>query len=286
MKKFEINETNKETTANQTEYTLSGYASNQRSATLADSKVLSLIGYNAKGDKPYTKSINLNLSPITDKSLFKDIVAYWYYTQCKTMNDNAMKSYQDRIDSKDPEKKLTPEEEAEFTRRKEYQAELSTILSWFSEATQKGKTTYTVESLAKEDSYAQYIASTVSGYYDGTQVLVTEAALKAVKTYYELLQKPLESRTKTEEKAAYLTAKEALDDCCKTLSFKETIYSKPWTLKANKGITDRVMTDIIARYYGGRQWSKTGNVSRSVDQKGTKIRKELILICVEKIQNK
>lgn len=270
MKKITIQES-KEVTR---EYaSLTDYVAAQKTPDKDNKSLLHLVRYNPTKDEIKTTAIDLNLTPVTDITCFRDIVAYHYYSQLLTINNSVISKYEDKY----KDTMLTPEDKEILTRAKDYAAELANILDLFNTPVDKYNNK-SIAVLAKEDIVSQYIAGTLTGQYPDTMPL--NEVVQAGSAYYETLS-TITSEKK--QKEAYLAARTALEKACNMLSFPETCYSKEWKNHANQVLTQSVATDIVSRYYKGRSINaKNGRVQRKVDTKGINMRKELVLACLEK----
>lgn len=270
MKKITIQES-KEVTR---EYaTLADYVSSQRTPDKDNKSLLHLVRYNAVKDDCKVYAIDLNLTPITDLTCFRDIVAYHYYTQLSSINDKLI----DKLEDQSKQDMLTAEDKHTLECAKEYSSELDSILALF-ETPVDSYNNKSIKNLADTDIVSQYIAGTLTGQYPDTMVL--NEVVQTGGKYYEILSM---DSTQKDQKQAYLDARTSLEKACNTLSFSETCYSKEYKNHANSVLTKSVVTDIVSRYYKGRSINgKTGRVQRKVDTKGANMRKELVLACLEK----
>lgn len=270
MKKITIQE-NKEVTR---EYaTLADYVSAQRTPDKDNKSLLSLVRYNPVKDDCKVYAIDLNLTPISDMTCYRDIVAYHYYSQLSSINDKVIDKYEDM----NKQDMLSQEDKDIWTRSKEYKSELDSILALF-ETPVNAYNNKSIKMLADTDIVSQYIAGTLTGQYPDTMVL--NEVVQTASAYYEILSR---DATGKEQKEGYLTARKSLEKACNVLSFNETCYSKEHRNHANQVLTKSVVTDIVSRYYKGRSINgKTGRVQRKVDTKGANMRKELVLACLEK----
>lgn len=270
MKKITIQES-KEVTR---EYaTLADYVSAQRTPDKDNKSLLSLVRYNPVKDDCKVYAIDLNLTPITDITCFRDMVAYHYYSQLSSINDKIIDKYEDM----NKQDMLKPEDKDIWTRAKEYSSNLKDILALF-ETPVDSYNNNSIKNLANTDIVSQFIAGTLTGQYPDTMVL--NEVVQTGGKYYETLSM---DSTQKDQKQAYLDARSALEKACNVLSFAETCYSKEYKNHANSVLTKSVVTDIVSRYYKGRSInSKTGRVQRKVDTKGASMRKELVLACLEK----
>lgn len=269
MKKIMIQE-NKEVTR---EYaTLADYVSSQRTPDKDNKSLLSLVRYNPAKDDCKVYAIDLNLTPITDITCFRDIVAYHYYSQLNSINDKLI----DKYDDMNKQDMLTSDDKHTLECAKEYKSELTSILALFETPVDSYKNS--IKNLASTDIVSQYIAGTLTGQYPDTMVL--NEVVQTGSKYYEILSM---DATQKDQKQVYLDARSALEKACNTLSFSETCYSKAYKNHANQVLTKSIVTDIVSRYYKGRSINgKTGRVQRKVDTKGANMRKELVLACLEK----
>ena len=270
MKKIAVQES-KEVTR---EYnTLADYVKAQRTPDKDNKSLLSLVRYNPVKDDCKVYIIDLNLTPITDVTCYRDIVAYHYYNQLSSINDKLI----DKYDDMNKQDMLKPEDKDIWTRAKEYSSDLKDILALFETAV-SAYNNKSIKMLADTDIVSQYIAGTLTGQYPDTMVL--NEVVQTASAYYEILSR---DATGKEQKEGYLAARSALEKACNVLSFSETCYSKEYKNHANQVLTKSVVTDIVSRYYKGRSInSKTGRVQRKVDTKGANMRKELVLACLEK----
>lgn len=271
MKKIMINES-KEVTR---EYaTLADYVSSQRTPDKDNTSLLHVVRYNPLKDDCKIYAIDLNLTPITDVTCFRDIVAYHYYSQLSFINDKLI----DKYDDMNKQDMLSSEDKDIWTRAKEYSSELKDILSLFETAV-SAYNNKSIKNLAESDIVSQYIVGTLTGNYPDTMVL--NEVVQTGGKYYEILSM---DATQKDQKQAYLDARESLEKACNVLSFADTCYSKEYRNHANSVLTKSVVTDIVSRYYKGRSINaKTGRVQRKVDTKGVNMRKELVLACLEKM---
>lgn len=269
MKKITIQES-KEVTR---EYaTLADYVSSQRTPDKDNKSLLSLVRYNPVKDDCKVYAIDLNLTPITDITCFRDMVAYHYYSQLSSINDKVIDKYEDM----NKQDMLKPEDKDIWTRAKEYSSDLKDIIALFETPVDSYKNS--IKNLAESDIVSQYISGTLTGQYPDTMVL--NEVVQTGSKYYEILSM---DSTQKDQKQAYLDARTSLEKACNTLSFSETCYSKEYKNHANSVLTKSVVTDIVSRYYKGRSINgKTGRVQRKVDTKGANMRKELVLACLEK----
>lgn len=270
MKKITIQES-KEVTR---EYaTLADYVSSQRTPDKDNKSLLSLVRYSPVKDDCKVYAIDLNLTPITDITCFRDIVAYHYYSQLNSINDKII----DKLEDQSKQDMLTSEDKHTLECAKEYKSELASILALFEKAV-SAYDNKSIKNLAESDIVSQYIAGTLTGQYPDTMVL--NEVVQTASAYYEILSR---DATGKEQKEGYLAARKSLEKACNTLSFSETCYSKEYKNHANSVLTKSVVTDIVSRYYKGRSINgKTGRVQRKVDTKGANMRKELVLACLEK----
>lgn len=270
MKKIMINES-KEVTR---EYaTLADYVSAQRTPDKDNKSLLHVVRYNPVKDDCKVYAIDVNLTPITDISCFRDIVAYHYYSQLSSINDKLI----DKYDDMNKTDMLSQDDKDIWNRAKDYSEELKNILALF-ETPVDSYGNKSIKTLADTDIVSQFISGTLTGIYP--EVMVLNEVVQTGSAYYEILSR---DATGKEQKEGYLTARSALEKACNVLSFQETCYSKSFKNHANSVLTKSVVTDIISRYYKGRSInSKTGRVQRKVDTKGASMRKELVLACIEK----
>lgn len=270
MKKIMIQES-KEVTRNYE--SLTDYVKAQRTPDKDNKSLLSLVRYNPVKDDCKVYAIDLNLTPITDISCFRDIVAYHYYSQLNSINDKII----DKLEDQSKQDMLTSEDKHTLECAKEYKLELASIITLF-ETPVDSYNNKSIKMLADTDIVSQYIAGTLTGQYPDTMVL--NEVVQTASAYYEILSR---DATGKEQKEGYLAARSALEKACNVLSFSETCYSKEYKNHANQVLTKSVVTDIVSRYYKGRSINgKTGRVQRKVDTKGVNMRKELVLACLEK----
>ena len=270
MKKITIQESKEVTRSYES---LTDYVRSQRTPDKDNKSLLHLVRYNVLKDDCKVYVIDLNLTPITDVTCYRDIVAYHYYNQLSSINDKLI----DKYDDMNKQDMLSQDDKDIWTRTKEYKEELSNILALFTVAEDSYKNK-SIKNLADTDIVSQYIAGTLTGQYPDTMVL--NEVVQTASAYYEILSRDV---TQKGQREGYLAARASLEKACNILSFAETCYSKEYKNHANSVLTKSVVTDIVSRYYKGRSINgKTGRVQRKVDTKGANMRKELVLACLEK----
>lgn len=221
----------------------------------------------------------IDLVPITNISCFRQVVMSAFYAQIKEQNDNYIKALTESLNTES----LNIDQTLNASNRKklaeEYKEELEAILEYFSTPV-SDYNNQSPKVLAENSSIAQFVAGTISGSYP--DVLDMNDTINKAKKYYETLQK---EATQKELKDAYLETRQALEKVCNKLSFEETCFSSEYKNHANATLTKGTVLDIVSCWYKGRSNSnKTGKIKRNTDTKGIKMKKELILACIEKFE--
>lgn len=175
---------------------------------------------------------------------------------------------------------LTREEKQYLKLANDYENQLQNVLHYF-KIPDPLCDDRVIADLSSDETVAPFITGTITGKYPNTMIL--NGIVKAASFYYVLMRS--NTAQQKELKEGYLTARKELEKACNVMSFKDTYYSIEWRNHANGVLTKSVVIDIISRYYKGRFINnQTGKVVQRYDNHGTRMKKEIVLACLEKYQ--
>lgn len=246
-------------------------------------KKVTLISYNSTKDTYKNDVVAVDYNHITNTNAFRCVVITAFYATTLSFQTERMEKIAETL--KDPSE-LTENQyialKEESSRLSEYISALEKIVEYTKTPIQFSKdVTTNYYNLAENDIIAKAIAATSHGHYP--EIGDMNACIIAAKAHYEI--KDNVSISKETQKQSYIETRKALEAYCNKISFQDTIYSESYNNHANATLTNKVINEIVGRYYKGRtKNNKTGRIVQSYDTKGQTMKKELILSCLEKFQ--
>ncbi len=239
--------------------------------------IVQLLKYNISKRKYRIHKVNIKLTPITDLRCYRKIVMYCHYAQLAEINHNTIEDLKEKHNTE----MLSLEEKETLKLAIVYREQLNEVLDIFRtpESIYAGQS---IEELALNEKVAPFITAIITEKYPSTMPL--NMVINKASDYYFSLKDPYINIA--EQKELYKVTRTALERVCNLLSFDETCYSHRYQNHANAILTKSVVVDIISRYYKGRTINNTsGRVVQKYDTRGLRMRKEIVLVCLEKLQN-
>lgn len=246
-------------------------------------KDITFITYDSTNDKYKKDLVAVEYHHITNMNVFRCAIITSFYVDTLTVQsirlEKLKESFDDSSDLSDNKRVAIKEE---IIRLSDYISALEKIVEYTKTPIQFSKdVTTNYYNLAENDIIVKSVAATSHGHYP--EIGDMNACIIAAKAHYEI--KDNVSVSKESQKQSYIDTRKALETYCNKISFQDTIYSESYNNHANAILTNKVINEVVGRYYKGRtRNNKTGRIVQSYDTKGQTMKKELILSCLEKFQ--